>query len=91
MFFSVSRNNFLLVFVVCSLVPKADSRSKLDRVRAKLSVVTMLLPKLTLRELTQSETGKSFGIRIQSRTLTAWSSCQSVDLDTARSESRSGH
>ena len=33
-----------------SQVPKASSRDRIDRVRAKLSVVTLLLPKLHLKE-----------------------------------------
>ncbi|XP_001640187.3 uncharacterized protein LOC5520360 isoform X2 [Nematostella vectensis] len=39
---------------VRSLVPKADSRARLDRVKAKLSIVTKLMPKLNLRPLTEN-------------------------------------
>lgn len=37
------------MFIVKSQVPKASSRDRLERVKAKLSVVTLLLPKLHLR------------------------------------------
>lgn len=37
------------LFIVKSQVPKASSRDKLQRVKAKLSVVTLLLPKMHLR------------------------------------------
>ncbi len=37
------------MFIVKSQVPKASSRARLERVKAKLSVVTLLLPKLHLR------------------------------------------
>ena len=40
---------FFLPFTVKSQVPKASSRGRLERVKAKLSVVTLLLPKLHLR------------------------------------------
>ena len=39
----------VFLFVVKSQVPKASSRDRLERVKAKLSVVTLLLPKLHLR------------------------------------------
>ena len=41
--------NYLCLFIVKSQVPKASSRDRLERVKAKLSVVTLLLPKLHLR------------------------------------------
>lgn len=40
---------YFCLFVVKSQVPKASSRDRLERVKAKLSVVTLLLPKLHLR------------------------------------------
>ncbi|XP_031549510.1 uncharacterized protein LOC116287037 [Actinia tenebrosa] len=52
---------------VKSFVPKAESRSRLERVRTKLSVVTKLLPKLTLRSLSmiadENEVDKTSSIR----------------------------
>lgn len=39
----------IFLFIVKSQVPKASSRDRLERVKAKLSVVTLLLPKLHLR------------------------------------------
>ena len=43
------RKNCFCLFIVKSQVPKASSRDRLERVKAKLSVVTLLLPKLHLR------------------------------------------
>ena len=43
------RKNYFCLFIVKSQVPKASSRDRLERVKAKLSVVTLLLPKLHLR------------------------------------------
>ena len=40
---------YYCLFIVKSQVPKASSRDRLERVKAKLSVVTLLLPKLHLR------------------------------------------
>ena len=40
---------FIFLSTVKSQIPKASSRDRLERVRAKLSVVTLLLPKLHLR------------------------------------------
>lgn len=42
-------NEFSILSTVKSQVPKALSRDRLERVKAKLSVVTLLLPKIHLR------------------------------------------
>lgn len=44
-----NRKIYFSLFIVKSQVPKASSRDRLERVKAKLSVVTLLLPKLHLR------------------------------------------
>ena len=49
MTWKIFQHSLLFPHTVKSQVPKASSRDKLERVKAKLSVVTLLLPKMHLR------------------------------------------
>ena len=70
MTWKIFEHSRLFPLTVKSQVPKASSRDKLERVKAKLSVVTLLLPKVRLRsgiithESDNDEVKKQWGIKV---------------------------